>query len=199
MSRDDFKNLRAPFEAWQNPEAFDRLVRTNRPTEVRDSDFKFWREAWVASRFSKFLQPLEGIRLAPDSAAWGDFELMRSGSRAPYEIAEACDADAQPLLKTLRKRRAVLRTSDEELSGDIARRLVTHLIRKKAARRYSAGTSLVLYLNLDDDELVADELPALVPDTEYKFRAISILYSDGKSAHEIYPTLRALGIEQAAA
>lgn len=173
---------RAWFERWNSLDEFELAVEQSKPEfeVLRNQQSKFWREAWVATRFAR--ATAEGhvkLRLAPDSAPCGDFQLEdRKGLRV-YEIAEALDPSMPPAWKQLRaENKTLLHESDDASSGALMRATVPALIAQKASKGYPAGTGLIIYLNLRGGRS-RTELEALVPKTDYQFDSIWILTSGG--------------------
>jgi hypothetical protein len=163
-----------------------------KPDDHRSNRFKFWREGWVGSRIVAWAHPTATLRLTPESASWGDIEVKDGDSQCGYEIAEAVDAE---MLIAFRKGATRVDVSDHELCGDMTREWVPRLISMEAAKGYPPGTSLIIYLDMwdDEDELPRNELPGLIPRTPHGFRSIWILNSGGHGAWQIFPELQHYG------
>jgi hypothetical protein len=172
-------------------EEFERGIDDIMPDceSFREQRFKFWREAWVAARFTRLTANVSAkLRLTPDSADWGDFELQDEGGRHVYEIAEALDPTMPPAFKRLRAEGTnILHESEHAASGEMARATIPDLITKKAGKNYPAGTGLLIYVNLWT-YFSQNDLPQLVPKIAHGFRSIWIL--DSKGASQIFPEVR---------
>lgn len=177
------------FEDWRTLDQFTLALGEGVPKNHRSNAQKYWREAWTGARFAKWVRPSCELRLTADGSPLGDLEVRDASGSCGYEIAEALDAAG---MAQHNRGNTVVGVSEVELSGDMARSLIPRLINQKAGKGYPPGTSLILYLDVWDDELSLSELPGLVPESP-GFPSIWLLNSGGSGVCQIHPTLKTIG------
>ncbi len=182
-----------------------RLTEWQTPIEMRDlvsstmddlgstnffnqSGLAFIRDAWIASEFG-WLRDATSVRLVPDN--WPDFELSIAGRVESFEAVEADNPE--------RRRGLDYRHGLDEVVGDpiedwiaraeMAPSWLKAACQKKAEKRYSGRTGLVVYLNLDECGIRQSEVEACFPSATASvkdaFEAVWVLWK--KKAYRVWP------------
>jgi hypothetical protein len=154
LTRKEIADLECCFAQWQSPDALSTLVdeamnRIGSRDLFNQGGLAVVRDGWTAAEFGQARQATQ-VRLITD--AWPDFELKIHDQIEPFEGVEADDPQ--------RRRGDEYRNSTGEIEDDpvedwIARAEQAPIwleaaCRKKANKKYSTRSNLVIYLNLGE-------------------------------------------------
>jgi hypothetical protein len=193
LSGEEIAAAKARLSAWRTAE--DMLAHANRLNDRMGAvDFfnqpgvSFIREAWGASTFAA---PAHADRVRLTNSTRPDFELLFGARMEPFEFTEADEPGRQRGLEYWRT--AALSRPGEPLVEDdpvenwIERAeqvpiALCEVARKKAAKGYAPGTSLLILLNINEFGIRQTEIEACFADAtscaKDRFESVWVLWKE---------------------
>ncbi len=153
LTKAEALTFRSNLQAWQTPLAFEsylHVIRSDRLGDLLiDARAGFYRDAYVASRFSRALHATE-VRLLADDRP--DFEIRSSRETLAFEVTEA-DSDGRRRGDEIRE---ALATVGPDISGIPSDswaepkqvfNMLAKAAKNKSSSKYNPTWGLIIYLN----------------------------------------------------
>jgi len=178
---------------WNEPQTFDDLVmechrQLGQFGAMIHHGTGFWRDAWIASKFSRQSSADHVRLLHPDPSP--DFAVRRNGAEALFEATEAMRAgrrrgdEFREDLDAISRGETPIRQDpvEEWLTPETANQMLNAAATRKSGKAYAGGCGLVIYLNesnYDSDEQgIIETFGLATKPAGERYRSVHILWKE---------------------
>jgi hypothetical protein len=186
LSDDELRIEREKLEVWCTPQEFHDTVdalagKFSLEERFNSPRLAFLRDAILVAEFALKLDGAKSVRLATKFERFPDgFVTAKDNKTLKVEVTEADHEDRRRGDEYKDGGKARGRPPDDSEGVNVISKEVARVIQKKARKRYNPKPTLVVYLNLDKQEIEESDVVAVLEDTRRKhaesFEKIFILW-----------------------
>lgn len=188
LSDDELKIEREKLEGWCTPQVFHDSVdalagKFSLEDRFNSPRLAFLHEAILLSQFALKLGGAKSVRLANKSEQFPDgYVTTQDNKTLKVELTEADHEDRRRGDEYKGGGRAKQRASDDSEGINVISKELERVIQKKAAKRYKPKPTVVIYLNLDKEEIKESDVVAVLNNEKKRhaamFADVFILWRD---------------------
>ena len=186
LSDDELEVERAKLETWCTPQEFYNRVdalaaKFSLEERFNAPRFAFLRDAMLLSEFALKLGGAKSVRLATKFDQFPDgFVTTQDNKTLKVEVTEADHEDRRRGDEYKAAGKAKERPSDDSEGVNVISKELERVIQKKSRKRYKPKPTLVVWLNLDKQEIQESDVVSVLDDTRSKhaksFEKIYVLW-----------------------
>jgi hypothetical protein len=188
LSDEELEVERAKLEIWNTPQEFHNRVdalaaKFSLKERFNEPRLAFLRDAMLLAEFALKLGGVKSVRLATKFDQFPDgFVTTRDNKTLKVEVTEADHEDRRRGDEYKAAGKGTERPSDDSEGVDVISKELERVIQKKSRKRYKPKPTLVVYLNLDKQEIQESDVVSTLDDARSKraasFENIYILWRE---------------------
>ena len=175
ISDDELRINREKLEAWCSPQEFHSKVdalaaKFSLEERFNSPRLAFLRDAILLTEFALKLSGAISVRLADESDQFPDGYVTVQGTKTlKVEVTEADHEDRRRGDEYKDGGKAKERPTDDSEGVNVIAKELERVIQKKARKRYNPKPTLVVWLNLDKQEIEESDVVAVLETTRSKY------------------------------